>query len=269
MNAYQVTRQLAYLLRQATWPGSATAVFHDVKITQAPVDVLLGQLRAPFALIRVGSGSPDDQAPRLMEEGLEVAIVASSAGDGTGQVALVGGPRAGGQTSSSGRGVLELEEELLRAAAKLGGQNGVRLNLVASGRGEALLDGTTLAASRGYSFRARTSTERSYRAPSLFVATAGAPGSGNVSMTWDLPPARFDRLEVVLRRASGATAPTSPTDGTGVALSGPLATSVTDSPGAGTWSYALFAGYDETSATPTTSDRWSSPVTRTSVVVLP
>lgn len=233
-------------------------------VTQAPVESLLAKLRAPFALIRVGGATADDDVPSLLTEELEVALVASSVGDEKGQSALLGAARSSGRTSSKGRGLLELEEELFRAAALLGGASGIRLNLSAKTGGQALLDGTTLAASRGYTFRARTSVYRSYPAPSLLVATPA--GSGSVSLTWSVPPARYDRLEVVLRRASGATAPTSATDGTGVTLSGALATSVTDSPGVGTFSYAIFAGYDETSATPATTDRWSSAVTRTGVV---
>lgn len=265
MNTWQVCRQLAYLLRSAAWPSGGERVFGDVVVTQAPVEALLGKLRPPAALIRVGGAVSDDDVPSLLTEELEVALVASSVGDEKGQAALLGAARSSGQTSSKGRGLLELEEELFRAAAILGGASGVRLNLTAKTGGQALLDGTTLAASRGYAFRARTSAYRSYPAPTLLVATP--TGSGNVSLTWSVPPARYDRLNVVLRRAAGSTAPTSVSDGTGVTLASALATSVTDSPGAGTFSYALFAGYDETSATPTTADRHSSSVTRTGVVV--
>lgn len=267
MSPWQAARQLKHLLLAAAWPGGATErVFGAVVVSQATSDRVLGSARLPLALIRVGGGTADDQEPRLIRESLEVVLMAQVPGDALGEAALIGGPRAGGVGSSGGRGLLELEEVLLGAAAKLGGSSGIRLRLSGKSRGEAQLDevhGGIVA--RGYVFEAWLGSARSYPPPVNLVATD--QGGGDVELTWDLPPDRFDRLEVVLRRAAGATPPSSPTDGTGVTLGSALATSVTDSPGAGTFSYALFAGYDETSESPTTTDRWSSAVSRAGVVV--
>jgi hypothetical protein len=71
-------------------------------------------------------------------------------------------------------------------------------------------------------------------------------GGGQVRLTWALPPNRYDLRQVVLRRKAGATAPVDQNDGTGIALPSLLPTTFTDTPGAGTWTYALFAGYNET-----------------------
>jgi hypothetical protein len=73
---------------------------------------------------------------------------------------------------------------------------------------------------------------------------------------------RFDRRQMVLRR--GATLPASATAGTGVTLSGDLATSVVDTPGAGTWYYALFAAYDEYGSA--SNERYSAAATTSAVV---
>lgn len=267
MNVWQATRQLRHLLLAATWPdGAAERVFGAVVVSQAASDRVLGNARLPLALIRVGGGVADDQEPRLVRESIEVVLMCQVPGDALGEAALIGGPRAGGVGSSGGRGLLELEEVLLGAAAKLGGSRGIRLRLAAKGHGAAQPDavhGGIVA--RGYVFEAWLGSARSYPPPVNLVAED--QGGGEVTLSWELPPDRFDRLEVVLRRAAGATPPSSPTDGDAVALGSALATSVTDNPGAGTWSYALFAGYDETSSTPTTTDRWSVAVSRAGVVV--
>ncbi len=97
-----------------------------------------------------------------------------------------------------------------------------------------------------------------------FKATGGV---GSVALSWTLPPARFDRLKIVLVRKSGSSAPSSVTDGTVVTLSGDLATSKTDTLAAGTYSYSIFAAYDETHATPTTAEQYSAAASVTGVVV--
>lgn len=268
MNAWQAARQLRSLLLAAAWPdGTAGGVFGDVLVTQDEFSAVSQAFRSPMALIRVGQGTADRQQPKLIRQQIEVALVVALPGGAGAQASLLGGPRTGGQGASSGRGLLEVEEQLLRVAGKLGGANGVRLQLVGSGAGEPVQDprhGWLVA--RGFVFEAWLSSERSYPAPVNLVATAVGASSGQVTLTWRNPPSRFDLLSVILRRASGSTAPASATDGTGVTLSGPLAISVTDTPGAGTWSYALFAAYDEVSATPATADRYSSSITRTGVV---
>ena len=108
-----------------------------------------------------------------------------------------------------------------------------------------------------------TTTEHFHPCP-RFNATGGV---GSVTLAWTLPPARFDRLRVVLIRKAGSSAPTSVSDGTAVTLSGDLATSKTDTIAAGTYSYSLFAVYDETHATPTTVEKYSAAATKTAIVV--
>lgn len=267
MNAWQAARQLKALLQAATWPDAGgERVFGTVAVSQATSEQVLGNARLPLALVRFGGGAPDAQEPRLVRESVEVVVLVAVPGDAIGEAAMIGAARAGGSTSSAGRGLLEVEEVLLSVAAQLGGANGLRLRLCAKGRGLAQQDDVhSYTVARGYVFEGWIGSERSYPAPVNLVAEAS--GAGNVALTWSLPPSRFDRLQVVLRRAAGDVAPSSPTDGTGVALAGALSTSVADTPGAGTFSYALFAGYDETSQAPTATDRWSDAVTREGVLV--
>lgn len=89
---------------------------------------------------------------------------------------------------------------------------------------------------------------------------------GTLSLSWTNPSGA---VGMVLRRASGSTPPETVEDGTGVTLGGALATSVVDSPGFGTWSYALFAGYDTRNVPATTADAYSAAVELTAQALPP
>lgn len=270
MNAWQVVRQLKALLEDAAWnDGNAEPVFGAVVVTSRKVEEIAGRLRLPAAILRVIDAQADRDNPELVTQRLEVAMVARVAADPLGETVVIGGARSGGQGSSQGRGLLELEEEVLSAVRALDERHGVRLRALWGGAAAVLDIGGQVgyAATAAVRFEAWTTTARSYPAPTRLAATAN--GAGEVALTWELPPDRYDRLEVILRRAAGATAPASVTDGTGVTLASALATSVTDDPGAGTFSYAIFAGYDDAlpwrGGSGGTSDRYSSSDTATVV----
>lgn len=260
MNGWQVVQQMQYLLRVLRWQdGGQEAVFDpgSVLVTGGAVrDSLEGVIR-PLAMIFPGSRQNDPEYDGLGEESFGVRLVHWD-GDSRGELVLVGGNRkSSGQGSSEGRGLLEYETEVLRAIEHLGDFVGVRVAGGFRSAPEVAYDPELdYTASRVLTIAAETTRERYYHAPQRLVATA--LGGGSVSLAWALPAARFDfhdtvttpsiaaRGRVVLRRASGSTPPASATAGTGVTLSGDFATSVTDTPGAGTHSYALFVGYDET-----------------------
>ena len=263
MNAWQAARQLKALLAAATWPDSPTEpVFGKVLISVAPTERVTGQLRFPFALIVPTDASADDDQPTLETQNYSVRIVQRVASDAWGEAALIGGPRPGGQGSSRGRGIMELEEEVLRAAGALDAQNGIRLQLVwRSAVGAAEDAELGYVASREYQLSGWVSSLRDYPAPTRLAGTT--PGGGSTVLSWTLPPSRYDRKALVLRRAAGATAPASATAGTGVTV-GALVSTVTDSPGAAQFSYALFMGYDETGSG--VADRHSAAETLTITV---
>ena len=265
MNAWQVCRQLRYLLRAATWPdGVADRVFSDrVHATALLPDGKLAQLGFPLALVAPGAAVTDEQDARLELAQLAVTVVARATGDHVGEAALLGSSRGNGQGSSLGRGLLEVEEAALAVVRALNSGGGVNLRVTSRSATRARdVDGVGYVAQRDLALEGVLTVDRTYAGPTRFLATA--PGAGLADLSWTLPADRYDRREVVLRRAAGATAPASPTAGTGVALSGLLATSKTDAPGAGTWSYALFGGYDELGAG--ASDRYSAAATATVVV---
>ena len=253
MNPWQVARQIKYLLTNHAWgTGSAEKVFRDVVVTAGvPPSVYDdGKIRPPFALIGVDSATADDRNPNLLSQSFALAIGVKVMRDATGEHALIGG----GDTStdrgkSVNRGLLEIEEEALGVVARVLPTSGVSVSLrLSSGVASGIIGDDLNIVQRTHLLTCVCPRARTYQPPQQ-LAKSGT------TVSWKVPPDRFDRLEVIVNRVSGSTAPTSPTDGT-VVYSGGLATSVTDST-SGTWTYAAWAGYDELNSTPTTSNRYS------------
>ena len=267
MNIYQILRQTKYLIQSQVWSGSSTVVFHPDSIIivaqDSEIDALDQRPIIPICLISPLDGQSDPQhgeEPDLIQRQIAIALISENYGDPLGQGALIGANRTGA-TDSRGRGVLELEPTLA-AIKKLVVVNGVLISLKEQGIPAAKKDPEDSSyAIQAFNFEAWCTSQATYQAPRKL---ATRPRTGQVDLTWQVPPDRFDRYRVVLRRAAGSTPPATITDGTGVTLSGNLATSVSDTGLAvGTYSYSLFATYDDFSATPAT-DLWASdPVTVT------
>lgn len=279
LNRWQCAKQIEYLLKSLTWPDSPSESVFGTRVavtaqrsghvgglagaTVPPAEAFLSERTGPFAIVRAADSVPQGRGPEIARFSVEAFV----RGLGTTQMrnSVVGGSRgASGAGSSTGRGALELEE-VVRS----------RFNWVtASDYG---IQARVVAASTVRAFEAQPEwsviplelevhnvvADRYYDPPYRLLATGG---SGQVVLAWSLPPDRFDRLSVILRRAAGATAPTTVAGGTGVTLASALATTKTDTVAAGTYSYSLFAAYDETNSTPTTADRYSAAATFTSVV---
>lgn len=254
MNAWQVAKQLRYLLRLATWPDSPNdKVFGQVIIGEGVSEKAVSQIRFPFALIVPMDATADEEEPRLERQNYEVQLVARVANDPLGESTLIGGPRASAG-SSGGRGVMELEEVLLDTIVTLDRSSGVRIRSDYKTAAESrFVEGMGYVGTRGYMFSALVTSARSYGAPSEL--TAASLGSGDVALSWILPPARYDEVGLVLRRAAGSTSPAEPTDGTGVTV-GDDDTSVTDTGASGSVSYSLWRVYNEHGGT--TAERYST-----------
>ena len=253
MNSWQIAKQLRFLLRAATWDDSPNnKAFGQVLVSNGPDDRAVGQLRFPFALVIPGDITADDETPTLERARFEVRLVARVANDPWGESVLIGGPRSS-QGSSQGRGIMELEEVLLETVASLNRTDGIRIRVDYKSATQAQVS-TDLGyvGMRSYTLEALLTVARSYEAPSRF--SASAVGSGVVNLSWTLPPDRYDTLGLVLRRASGSTAPATPTAGSGVTV-GADDTSVTDTGAPGIVSYALWRTYDETGGS--TVERYS------------
>lgn len=260
MNTWQIPQQIAFLLQCARWEDSGQEVVFDkrsVLVSSAVVFEALPGIH-PIALVSPGQGTPDPELIGLSSDAFNVRLILGR-DDQVGEKVLIGGNRkpSGGQGSSEGRGLLEIEEQVLRTIERLDDVVGIRIGGGFRTVPEAVYDQQMgYLAARVLTFEIDVTRARYYHPPRDLVATA--LGSGQVSLTWAMPANRFDfhdtlsipdlaaRGKIVVRRSAGSSPPALPTTGQAVLpQGGDHASSLTDTPGAGTWTYALFAGYDE------------------------
>lgn len=259
MNTLQMARQIKHRLKKAVWPSSSNKVFGAAIVSVRVPDQLLERLRLPLAAIRPGGAQADPgrgEETELIRQTFMVRLYAANEHDGESEAAILGANRAS-TILSKGRGLLEIEERLLKEIGRITGIDGAKI--VNSFRSSTDVEVETPVGAvvfRDYMFDALVGNDRFYHAPTRLAATA--PGSGQASLTWRLPPDRFDFVTVELVRKSGSTAPTTPTDGTSVFKSATVATFL-DTPGVGTFSYSAFAWYDEGKDPPADEDIFSSP----------
>jgi len=229
-------------------------------------------IRTPVALVYPVNSSADPQhgeQPQLIQATINITVVTTVPGDAVGEKTIIGG-NVPDNTKSEGKGILEIEEEVFNTIGSLQVDNGITISFQTANMRQPTYDPNFgYIAFRDLSFKCWCTVIRQYHPVSYLTATGG---SGQVALEWGLPPDRFDRYRVVLRRASGGTAPATISDGTGVTLSANLATSVTDTGlAAGTYSYSIFATYDEKDGrpggTPASDERVSSAVIRQSISV--
>lgn len=269
INIWQIARQIQSLIRAQTWTGTATKVFDTDSVvivsSDSDINAIDARLIMPMALVAVGAGQSDPQhseEPDLIERVLSVVLIARNENDKLGQGAIVGAVRFSA-TDSRSRGVLELEAELFNAVQKLVIVNGVVLGFVGQGESAVRRDFDEVAyAVQEYTFRVFCTADPFY-VPARKLAAS--PKTGEIDLTWQLPPARYDFFRVRLVRKTGSTAPTSVSDGT-VVLSSATAVSFADTGLAvGTYSYSLFASYDDFAATPATDLQYSDRVSVTGI----
>ncbi len=270
MNRWQISRQLKFILQNAVWPGGTEVVFGGVAVSVRPPDEWRKNFRWPLAAIRpmpVSSDPQHNEQPDLLVGQWAVRIYVVQASDEFGEGVLIGGHRASAITSD-GRGLLEIERIVYLEIARLHGVDGIEAQVIAASAADAEYDDDIGYIAAGeYILEVTTTTEPFYHPPDRFAATI--LGGGSVSFVWRTPPDRFDRFRVLMRRAAGSIPPATISSGTSVPLGSNLPTSVTDAPGAGTFSYSLFGTYDEDDTydgTADSDDQVSSPATLTVVV---
>ena len=166
MNTWQITRQLQYLIRSRKWTGSSALVFHtdSVKVTAAPQESAIEQMIMPACIIRPLGGTTDPEASEaadLTEQEIGITVAVAHVGDSWGEYPLVGGQRTG-QTSSVGRGLLEIEEELFNAVELLNTDDGVVIQHRASSMAQVQYVGDRHILLRDYLFRVWLTMDRYY-----------------------------------------------------------------------------------------------------------
>ena len=251
MNRLQFARQIQTLLRAITWADSAVLFAPGCVIATAGMwEESVKERRLPLALIRPGAVQIDptmSERPDLMRIDFTITLVVATAGDQYGETTMIGANRTGG---SKGRGLLEVEELVLAALAQLGPASGMPIVYRGASAAQPTYNehlGYMLVCD--YTYEALGTVSRTYQAPSGLVATGG---SGSAALSWNAS-VRYDKRRFILRRASGSTPPATSSSGTGITLGGTPdganVTSKTDTGlSAGTYSYSLFAVYDDTNA---------------------
>lgn len=265
---WQTIRQLRQIIATATWPdGSGARVIGD-NAARITADAEMAPDRLPFALLNVGQQTADADDPGLVDQEFTLVLAVAVPGHDLGEHGVIGGPSA--ETDrwgfSTNRGLLEVEGPVLSAVQRLNGADGVPIEVRSvSAAAVGKMDRDKSVVWRTYSLAARCTRADEYPAPRNLVATGG---SGQIVLTWDLPPSRFDLSAIVVRYASGATAPASVSAGTPVTLGSDLATGVTITGlAAGTYSVAVFAKYQDTNAADLRYSDQETGSTRLSVTV--
>lgn len=249
--------------------GSGDPVFAKVLCTARRDHPLDPSSITPGVVIRAAGATPDRDHPQQLVARWELELIVNVPSDGYGQGALISASVVSGE--SPGRGVLELEEYLLKALGMvtdgtrqtLGDALGFTLLGWATDFNAAAVDEQNTVGAGVYNLTTEATVGRYYH-PVRWV-TATAASSSSVDLAWDNPAVRFDSVEVIVRRAEGDTAPATVDAGTGVSLGSAWAESVTDTglSAATEYSYAVFVGYDEVNEPATTSARYSIAATAT------
>lgn len=247
MNPWQVTQQILKILAALAWADSPSdPILGQVWCSAIDPSWLQKATRFPCAVVTPGPVTYLPEHSQIVDEARWfVYVFAANANDAAGGAAVQGANRTS-LGVSAGRGVEELVPAVIEGLRAGTVGMGVRVVGASDARVEAR-DTPGLVASRPIELVGRRPLQT---APGFSPVTRalGTGLAGSVTLSWLLPgptsPARWDLVGLVVRRAAGAVAPTTPSGGTGVTVSG-LASGVVDTPGSGTWSYAIFATYDE------------------------
>lgn len=138
MNPWQLAQQLKFELGAAVWPsGRGEVVFGPKSVfvyTGGQPDDNIHPPRFPFALVTIGSGTPDDDDPDLLLQSFTVIVAVEVAGDPLGENAVIGGARAD-YGSSTGAGVAEVATIVRATVGDLTTYDGAATIVSGSGTG--------------------------------------------------------------------------------------------------------------------------------------
>ena len=239
MNSWQLAQQIKHELGRVAWDSGS----RDVVFGPRNVLVYAGALGEdqhppgfPFALVTVGSGSPDSDDPELIEQQFTVITAVQNLGDPMGEFAIIGSGRAD-YGRSSGAGVVEVGERVRYALERLTTFDGA--SIIVSGTG------VSAPASMGrgkhhafdeYTVTALCTSRPNYIAPQALTLTSGV-------WTWTNEPAnRFDFMQYRLGFVAGGSPVATPDELDEIVYTGgdPTTTIDTTEPGV----YQVFADYN-------------------------
>ncbi len=245
MNTFQAALRIKNVLRSLRWGGTGDPVFgrDSVYVTQGAIRSFLDQLKlgdSAAAFVKIGGGRADPERPDLWTQDLSVFVMVAVPGDQIGERTLLGANRTA-LTAGGGRGLLEVEPEMLAAVELLNKSGQFSILLRIASRAEPLLDeDSAYHISREYSFEAELTRAYQHMSPRKVAAV---DASGTVTISWTAPDIVTDFVAYVVRRTTGTIPAGFVTDGTDIQWT--TGVSTTDTPGAGTFTYAVFAAYDD------------------------
>lgn len=209
---------------------------------EIPADFFSQDAVAPFAFVHIDATQDNEEVPPdvIEEQRFTIYMFAMNATDMAGGAAVVGGNRES-LGSSKSRGLAEVEPlvkgQLFRMLSLVGRARTRSAQPIAlAGKMAGLIAQRALDV-----IVTRMPGYPDYTPVDKLLATAS--GGGAVALSWAAAPSRYDIVGYTWARAAGSTAPTSPVGGTFVASTNP---SLSDAPGAGTFSYAIFWAFDAT-----------------------
>jgi hypothetical protein len=288
VDVWQAKRQIAWLLGRATWADSPSHVVlvDSIVSEDEPGNFQPGTFlpdgpqpdALPFSVVQRGRAQQDRESSvgRLAVLELLVQVVAGGAGvtgnagtttpstfDSHGRNQVTGALRGvSGAGDSSGRDVDEVASRLIEAA--LG--DGQLVDSIHGLQGEVSGD-LALSAEDGVQVLTNplsillynVARARFYHHAFRFKGTNA--GGGVVNLTWVDAPARFDTFGDVVRRGTNPSdpAPTSPTGGVAVTVTGTGAAQATGLVTSRTYNFSHFKAYDETGSG--SAQRYSDPIT--------
>lgn len=266
MNDWQLMRHIRSLLRSATWPDGGAAVFGDsVWVTERTPFHRLRAGTTPLAHVWCGSAEADADEPQLLVQEINVRVYILSdkeaADDEDGEGALIG--TATTPTTSTGRAISEVCEQVIATLREIGPDNGVRIQLIAITEDDIAGATQLWGASRNLTFDADIVDYRHYP-PCSRLSGSDSATPDSADLAWTLAPSRYDRDIPYIEYAAGATAPATVGSGTVAPALASTATSATiDVGGTGQYSFSLWQRYDETTDGATARLRYSDPVSVT------
>jgi len=137
MNPWQMAQQLKHELQTVTWGDSGNLVFGTRSVfvyAGAPPSEEEHPPAFPFCLVTIGTGTPDEDHPELIQQTFSVVVAVEVAGDPLGEQAVIGGAR-GNARLSSGAGVAQVAERVRFAIQNLTTYDGASIIVTGSGVG--------------------------------------------------------------------------------------------------------------------------------------
>jgi hypothetical protein len=246
VDAGQILQQVKFELQSVTWDDSpGNSVFggtDSVKITGGVDDRLLNEIRYPAAFVVDQGSDTDPEEPCIRNRRVLVGIMLCQFGDRFGEATMIGSNRSATDGTSVSRGIMEVAERVHKAIGRLEKVDGInRLGFLESDVQPVFVRDMRVVLQKDFVMNIVHEEVTSFP-PVCLLSAVGAAGS--VTLTWQETGPRYDSFNIHIRRVAGSSSGFPPTSGTFVADVALGTLTYVDAPGAGTFTYGVWGGYD-------------------------